>query len=169
MQTIAFLSAVLGKTGDARVDSHFPVLPQLERFPRSNEGAIDIRDDFYEPDYSSGAPNLIVCPTSLLDNWLAEFNKWGKFRVSKLGRTKDIDSGLNSLLKGTTEVGITSFSALRGNVDKFSLIPWHVVVFDEAHNLKNPKASQSQAGRFITYFSFYSMNLLSYTFILLYC
>ncbi|KAG7668690.1 hypothetical protein KSW81_005448 [Nannochloris sp. 'desiccata'] len=160
LQTIAFLSAILGKSGDPRIDKDSPKLPQFERLKHNsiaatttttyedthttNSDGIDLSDDAFEPDYTYGAPILIICPTSLIDNWAAEFTKWGTFRVSKL-RSNTIDTGVASLLNGNSEVGITSYGGIRNNSEKFSKIPWHVVVFDEAHNLKNPKAGQTEA------------------------
>jgi SNF2 family DNA or RNA helicase len=164
LQAIAFLSAVLGKSGDPRVDKDSPKLPQFERLKRnvdtdttgntqedgntpptkSTATGIDLSDDFYEPDYRFGAPILIVCPTSLIDNWAAEFLKWGTFRVIKL-RSNAIDTGVARLLAGDAEVGIASYDGIRNTSEKFSKVPWHVVVFDEAHKLKNPKAGQTEA------------------------
>jgi DNA excision repair protein ERCC-6-like 2 len=145
LQTIAFLAAVLGKSGDPRIDSNHPILPEFQRIPRfEDDPEVNILDDYYEPDYSCGAPILIVCPASLIDNWAAEFKKWGHFRVIKLPSNR-IDTGLAAMLKGTIEIGITGYQTLRNNQDKFGKVPWHVCVFDEAHYLKNPKSGQTLA------------------------
>jgi SNF2 family DNA or RNA helicase len=151
LQTVAFLSAILGKSGDPRVDSTHPQLTQFERLQhastttaRDGSAVIDLSNDFYTPNYSIGAPALIVCPPSLIDNWSEEFNKWGTFRVIKL-RSNTLDTGIAALLRGHCEVGITSYDAVRNNADKFAKVPLHVVVFDEAHKLKNPRAAQTIA------------------------
>ena len=149
LQSIAFLSAVLRKSGNPlqdKIPSHMqnPNRSRLEKIPPVPPGAAQgggrmvAEDETYAPDYSTSAPVLIVCPSSLLDNWGNEFTRWGTFRVIKL-RGKNVDSGLASIISGQNEVAIVSYNTLQTKVERMIQIPWHLVIFDEAHRLKNPK------------------------------
>lgn len=162
LQSIAFLAAVLGKCGDPLVDRTTPELTPLDRIvpvPPGNAtagnrgtgtcagggavkrggGRLVAEDDDYSPDYSQSAPALIVCPASLIDNWGNEFSRWGTFRIIKL-RGGSVEAGVASILAGQYEVAIVSYETLRTKVESMAAVPWHVVILDEAHRVKNPKA-----------------------------
>lgn len=78
------------------------------------EEPYNIADDpRYEPSYTgTGAPILIICPTSLLDNWERELSMWGTFRVVRLhDSTKDI--ALMKIMGGQAEVALVTYSTMR--------------------------------------------------------
>jgi superfamily II DNA or RNA helicase len=109
---------------------------------------------------------LIVAPTILIDNWKLEIEKFIKntrnFKV-KILRGKDLtyrakkDQSFNSfdvtnLLESENypSIILTTYQTLTNYQFPFSQNDkWHFdcVVFDEAHNLKNPSSQQSQAAR----------------------
>ena len=167
IQTIAFLSAVLGKTGDRIEDQNKPALVPIQYLDRrvtssrqpgrgrlgeeGDYGRQVMANDLYAPVYApETARILIVCTASLRDNWHYEFDKWGTFRVCKLGGSGSgsgsggggmwpLESGCSHVLQGRYEVAIVTYHCLRSPNAEHTLlrVPWHVVVFDEAHAMKN--------------------------------
>lgn len=90
---MAFISAVLDKTGVVSIDRDHPTLAPLPPIvPPADQdesgadlaavvGAVVSEDPLYQPNYDPQAARiLVVCPATLLDNWAAEFAKWGTFR-----------------------------------------------------------------------------------------
>jgi hypothetical protein len=103
-------------------------------------------------------PFLIVAPTGLIDNWLAEHEKHlappglGRAVVARgalldryrhAGRVKDVSTGREALR--TRELGaedwiLTTYETLRDYQYSFGAIHFAAVVFDEAQKIKNPGA-----------------------------
>lgn len=85
---------------------------------------------------------IVVCPASLKLNWLREFKAWGtrglSFQVLS-GTPKRGDK-----LDG--DVMIVNYDILSKWKDRLLGVVWDVVVFDEAHYLKNIKAERTRAG-----------------------
>jgi SNF2 family DNA or RNA helicase len=70
LQAIALVAALLGKTGDQR-----DLLPAGRRAGGGGAGGTALLP---------GCPRwplLVVAPSSVLDNWQREFQRWGNFRV----------------------------------------------------------------------------------------
>ncbi|HLD33939.1 MAG TPA: DEAD/DEAH box helicase [Candidatus Nanoarchaeia archaeon] len=92
--------------------------------------------------YSS--PILIICPTSVIENWRSEFARFApNIRVTAhhgINRT----SG-TQFKHSIGDVLITSYGISRRDKCEFSSISWGIVVVDEAQNIKNPLAQQSAA------------------------
>eukprot|EP00268_Persea_americana_P032520 TRINITY_DN319_c6_g1_i4.p1 TRINITY_DN319_c6_g1~~TRINITY_DN319_c6_g1_i4.p1 ORF type:complete len:827 (-),score=153.51 TRINITY_DN319_c6_g1_i4:293-2521(-) len=120
IQSIAFLSAVLGKDeerGDNSFERDFP---------------------------SKRGPVLIVCPTSVINNWENEFSEWGTFSVAVYhGPNRDLI--LKKLEAGGVEILITSFDTFRIYDEILSEVQWDIVIVDEAHKLKNEKSKLYRA------------------------
>jgi SWI/SNF-related matrix-associated actin-dependent regulator of chromatin subfamily A member 5 len=88
-------------------------------------------------------PHLIICPKSVLGNWFREFKQWcPSFKVFKFHGPTDLRP---SLVKAHLlpfhniryDVVVTTYEMAieeQGNLRK---IPWHYLVVDEAHKLKN--------------------------------
>ena len=90
-------------------------------------------------------PILIVCPSSLVYNWLSEFMKF----------TPEIQAAINDgnkverskLLKDISgiDVVITSYMLLRKDIHLYEKIKFHTVFFDEAQAFKNPLTQTAKA------------------------
>lgn len=121
IQTIAFLSAVFVKDGD------FGDATMLKGEQAGKEG-----------------PVLIVCPSSVIQNWESEFSKWATFCVSIFhGANRDLI--FERLEACGVEIFITSFDTYRIHGSILSEIQWEIVIIDEAHRLKNEKSKLYQA------------------------
>ncbi|MDR6979344.1 superfamily II DNA or RNA helicase [Streptomyces sp. 3330] len=85
---------------------------------------------------------LVVCPASVLVNWTREVEARSALRVMVLHGPDRHDAFAD--WKGRGGVGVTTFDALRGfpapGGGEVGLL-----VVDEAHSVKNPKAKRSQA------------------------
>ncbi|WP_285765800.1 DEAD/DEAH box helicase [Peribacillus sp. SI8-4] len=98
------------------------------------------------PDIRKGKlPALIVCPSSLTYNWLAEFTKFAPdlqaavVDGSKIERTKLLRKALD------LDVVITSYPLLRRDISWYGKQPFHTVFFDEAQAFKNPVTQTARA------------------------
>ena len=80
---------------------------------------------------------LIICPASLKLNWQREFAKWDVKGLS-------VGIGSGSSLPDT-DVVIVNYEIVAKNRDAIDSRTWHVLVVDECHYLKNPKAQRTIA------------------------
>jgi SNF2 family DNA or RNA helicase len=94
------------------------------------------------------APTLLVCPTSVLGNWEREAKKFGptlKVLVHH-GDKRAKGKAFAAAIKGKDLI-VTSYSLVFRDAKEFQSIKWRGVVLDEAQNIKNSEAKQSQAVR----------------------
>ncbi|XP_056887960.1 DNA excision repair protein ERCC-6-like 2 isoform X2 [Takifugu flavidus] len=130
VQVIAFLSAVLHKTGTwVDVQKNRPQFLQSQFTSWQNK------------------PNkvfLIVAPLSVLYNWKDELDTWGHFQSVVVHGLKK-EEEFARIRKGRTEIALTTYETLRLCLDEFNAIDWSAVVVDEAHRIKNPNSQITQA------------------------
>ncbi|MEB3339236.1 SNF2-related protein [Okeania sp.] len=94
------------------------------------------------------SPTLLVCPTSVLGNWEREVKKFGptlKLIVhhgDKRAKGKEFAKAVKD-----KHLVITSYALLHRDEKILQTIKWQSVIVDEAQNIKNPDAKQSQAVR----------------------
>ncbi|MBD0393005.1 MAG: DEAD/DEAH box helicase, partial [Microcoleus sp. C1-bin4] len=94
------------------------------------------------------APTLLVCPTSVLGNWEREVKKFGptlKVLVHH-GDKRAKGKAFAAAIKGKDLI-ITSYALVFRDAKEFQGIKWQGLVLDEAQNIKNSEAKQSQAVR----------------------
>ncbi|WP_244226894.1 DEAD/DEAH box helicase [Corallococcus aberystwythensis] len=102
-----------------------------------------------------GRPQLVVCPTILLDNWkqeLARFFQEDLWREPLILHGAELQSvkrgdGLNTEFLAQQRLIITNYETLGAYQRSLLKVDFDVVVFDEAHNLKNPDTLRSRAAR----------------------
>lgn len=93
-------------------------------------------------------PVLLVCPTSVVDNWrkeAARFTPALPVMVHHgLGRRKDktFERAAES-----QAIVISSYALLHRDIELFRAVDWAGVVLDEAQNIKNPETKQARAAR----------------------
>ena len=84
-------------------------------------------------------PALVVCPTTLLGNWVKEFN------VFAPSLSVSVYHGSERKLDTKVDVVITTFAVLRIDIEEIKKNQWGILIIDEAQNIKNPDTSQSLA------------------------
>lgn len=94
------------------------------------------------------APALIVCPTSLIANWIREFSRFAK-GLSILVHRGPTRAGVYSGLL-TADIVITTYDTLVNDISIFSAFEWAWVVCDEAQAIKNPDSNRRIALSSIT-------------------
>ncbi|HSM24425.1 MAG TPA: DEAD/DEAH box helicase, partial [Anaerolineaceae bacterium] len=93
-------------------------------------------------------PVLLICPTSVVTNWQRETRRFAPdLKIYKhQGPTRYHNHELIQKVS-ETELFITSYPLVRQDLEELQSIQWHGVILDEAQNIKNPAAKQTQAVR----------------------
>ena len=82
---------------------------------------------------------LVVCPKSVLFNWLSEVSK---FRPDLRVATY---AGARRALDPTADLVITSYPILRNDIEALAAVTWDAVVLDESQTIKNPDSQVARA------------------------
>ena len=95
-------------------------------------------------------PALLVCPTSLVANWRREVERFapafktlvhhGSGRLAGTAFAEAVEA---------SDLVITSYGTARRDIDLLRPLVWSDLILDEAQNIKNPGAKQSQAVRWL--------------------
>lgn len=97
---------------------------------------------------------MVIAPTGLLTNWQVEIEKFAPTLVVKLhhGTTRNLNT------KEKFDVLLTSYGIARSDADMLKKQKWHVVITDEAQNIKNHETAQSKAVKTIPANTFIAMS-----------
>ncbi|KAL2769949.1 DNA excision repair protein ERCC-6 isoform 2 [Daubentonia madagascariensis] len=94
-------------------------------------------------------PTVIVCPTTVMHQWVKEFHTWWPpFRVAILHETGSCTHKKEKLIRDIAHchgILITSYSYIRLMQDDISRYDWHYVILDEGHKIRNPNAAVTLA------------------------
>ncbi|BAQ65807.1 DEAD/DEAH box helicase [Geminocystis sp. NIES-3709] len=91
-------------------------------------------------------PNLIVCPTSVLNNWEREIKKFAPSLKAIIHHGEQRSKGKEFLKEAEKiDIIITSYALIYRDFDTLNMVEWQGVILDEAQNIKNPQAKQTQA------------------------
>ncbi|RMZ36376.1 hypothetical protein AFCA_005629 [Aspergillus flavus] len=125
VQVIAFLTAAYGKTGDER-DAK-----RMRKMRRSG------KDQWYPR-------TLIVCPGTLIKNWMSELTRWGWWHVDTYhGDNKEL--ALHAARSGRVEILITTYGTYLQNKDSVNMVDWDCVIADECHIIKERTSETTKA------------------------
>ena len=86
-----------------------------------------------------GKKTLVVSPTSVLFNWLAELKR---FRPDLVVATYH---GARRALDLSADVVLTSYPILRNDSDELSQVAWDIAILDESQTIKNPDSQVARA------------------------
>jgi SNF2 family DNA or RNA helicase len=93
-------------------------------------------------------PVLLIAPTSVVTNWEREIRRFSPSLRTYIhqGPSRQRGEGFNETIQNVDLV-ITSYVLARQDAEQLQSVHWHAVVLDEAQNIKNPGARQTQAIR----------------------
>ncbi|WP_063066017.1 DEAD/DEAH box helicase [Nocardia violaceofusca] len=86
-------------------------------------------------------PQLVVCPTSLVGNWVHEISRFAPGLRPIAWRGEELGD------LAPDAVIVTGYPTLRGYGPALADIEWATAIFDEAQVLKNPRTQVSRAAR----------------------
>jgi SNF2 family DNA or RNA helicase len=90
-----------------------------------------------------GGPTLVVAPTSVATNWMAEAERFAPTLNMKLFGPGDRAAMLKDA--GAFDVIVVSYGLLQLEAGLFKDVRWHTIVLDEAQAIKNAHTRRSQA------------------------
>ncbi|NOX99998.1 MAG: DEAD/DEAH box helicase [Verrucomicrobia bacterium] len=92
---------------------------------------------------NDSSPILVVCPTSLIDNWAAECQKFvPEYKVLPMRGAKRSDHFKNLCF---ADLVITSYALLIRDIDRYADQHFRLVVLDEASYIRNPKTRNARS------------------------
>ncbi|XP_069741423.1 DNA excision repair protein ERCC-6 isoform X2 [Narcine bancroftii] len=99
--------------------------------------------------YRGLGPVVIVCPATVIHQWVKEFHTWWPpFRVAVLHETGSFTSKKERLIHeiaACNGILITSYSYIRIMQESIAHYHWHYVILDEGHKIRNPNAAVTVA------------------------
>ncbi|CAG0886182.1 unnamed protein product [Cyprideis torosa] len=94
-------------------------------------------------------PHLIVAPTTVVHQWVAEFHEWyPQLRVAILHETGSFHGPKSVLIHSIKQTGGVLITTYQGVVQHLELLlykDWHYVILDEGHKIRNPEAQVTTA------------------------
>jgi SNF2 family DNA or RNA helicase len=88
------------------------------------------------------SPALVVCPTSLIANWVRELGKFAPSLTVLVHRGPHRTGVFRGLQKA--DVVVTTYDTMVNDIAIFSAFEWSWVVCDEAQAIKNPDSNRRQ-------------------------
>ncbi|MFB2771152.1 DEAD/DEAH box helicase [Pelatocladus sp. BLCC-F211] len=93
-------------------------------------------------------PTLLICPTSVLGNWEREVKKFAStLKVWQYHGDKRPKGKAFAEIANKHDLVITSYALIHRDIKSLQAVSWQGIVLDEAQNIKNAEAKQSQAVR----------------------
>ncbi|SHI20280.1 DEAD/DEAH box helicase [Clostridium magnum] len=94
---------------------------------------------------NKGSKSLIVAPTSLIYNWISEFEKFAPtVSIAAVnGSKEDREEIIKNI--GNYDVIITTYNLLKRDLESYNNIDFDYCILDEAQNIKNPNSQNAIA------------------------
>ena len=89
-------------------------------------------------------PCLLVCPTSVVENWAREIERFGPSISYCIHHGTD-RGGKDHFNNEVRDIVLTTFGILRRDIDVLKSLSWGCVCLDEAQNIKNPNTKTARA------------------------
>lgn len=93
-------------------------------------------------------PSLVICPTSVVDNWRREIERFAPALTVHIHHGPERLRGgdmLDMLHTERPDVVITSYGIAMRDFETLHNVSWTAVIADEAQHIKNPSAQQTRA------------------------
>ena len=93
-------------------------------------------------------PSLLVCPTSVINNWLREAARFTPdLAVQPHHGTSRLDGAAFLSQSEGCHLVITSYGTMNRDRRLLGSVPWRAVILDEAQNIKNPASQQARTAQ----------------------
>ena len=92
---------------------------------------------------AAGGPALVLAPTSVCGNWLAETQRFAPTLAMQIYGDANRETILTEATAG--QVIVASYTLFQQAQERFAAVRWHTVIADEAQAIKNAQAKRSQA------------------------
>lgn len=93
------------------------------------------------------APNLVICPTSVVFNWEAEIEKFAS-GLKCLNLTGSERKGSFQHIENY-DIVITSYALLRRDIEELKGVDFRCVILDESQNIKNHTSITAQSAKML--------------------
>jgi hypothetical protein len=110
-----------------------------EQDPRSSEASDASKGA------AAGAPTLVICPKSVMDNWRAEALRFAPGLLIKVWSAGELPAFGEAL--NTADLHVLNYSQLRSLGESLGAVSWLAVVLDEGQYIKNPNSQTAQIAR----------------------
>lgn len=84
-------------------------------------------------------PVLVVCPTTLMGNWMKELDMFSPNLKASIYHGSERKLDLNN------DIILTTYAIMRIDIEELRKETWSILVVDEAQNIKNPDTAQTLA------------------------
>jgi superfamily II DNA or RNA helicase len=102
-----------------------------------------LRTPLFNPQSAMRNPHLIICPTSLVFNWVAEARKFTP--ELKLLALHGPDRHARFEQIAASDIVLTSYALIRRDAERYRGLEFDTVVLDEAQHIKNRQTQNAQA------------------------
>ena len=93
-------------------------------------------------------PNLLVCPTSVINNWQREAARFTPDLPVMQHHGPNRRGGAAFLSQaGGHLLVVTSYGTMNRDRELLDSVPWRAVILDEAQNIKNPASRQARTAQ----------------------
>ncbi len=93
-------------------------------------------------------PVLLIAPTSVVTNWAKEVERFAPNLLAHVHQGSDRFKGQQLLDQANSvDLMLTSYPLIRRDAETLQQVNWFGVILDEAQNIKNPGAKQTQSIR----------------------
>lgn len=94
---------------------------------------------------NKGSKSLIVAPTSLIYNWMGEFQNFAP--TAKVAAVNGIKEEREYIIENLEnyDVIITTYNLLKRDLESYSKVQFDYCILDEAQNIKNPNSQNAAA------------------------
>ena len=103
-------------------------------------------------------PHLLVCPTSVVENWAREIERFApslSYFIHHGGDRKNKTLFKKEVKKH--DIILTTFGIMRKDIDLLKSIYWRSVCLDEAQNIKNPNTKTAKTARMLNADSYFGL------------
>lgn len=120
--------------------------PHDDTADTANDGPDAAAGDTSATENPGPGPTLVICPTSLMNNWAREAARFLPDTTVHIfhGASRKLDQ------LGPDDIVVTSYGVVRSDAERLDSITWDLVVADEAQHAKNPRSRTARAIRQIT-------------------